>query len=215
MGRSTLRRHFTLCWKEYVVAARRGPAVIERTATMNEVEFPLEPALPDAAQIAALEQRIQRLEDAVAQLQDTRPIEERVVERVADRINRNRHHPVRNTTGMIIEAGRQLLPAALAPVPEQMPPPEQPAAAKSSVMWAALRWELLVELRAIFRMVVDPRFRLGWPTRILTVVLLVAIATSKFWPPMSMLPDPVATILDKIVDLAFAYMLWKVLIHEA
>jgi hypothetical protein len=32
---------------------------------------------------------------------------------------------------------------------------------------------------------------------------------------MSMLPNVVATILDKIVDLALSYILWKVLIHEA
>ena len=76
-------------------------------------------------------------------------------------------------------------------------------------------WELLIEIRAIFFMFVDPRYRLGWPTRILTVVLLAAIATSLFWPPMSMLPSVLATILDKIVDLALSYILWKVLIHEA
>jgi hypothetical protein len=187
--------------------------VIERTATKNEAELSPEPALREASPVAALEQRLQRLEDAVAQLQDTRPIEERVVERVADRINRNRTHPIRDTTtGIIIEAGRHLLPAALPPVQDQT---ARPSIAKSSMMWTGLLWELLVELRAIFCMFVDPRYRLGWPTRILSVVLLVAIATSRFWPPMSMLPDLMSSILDKVVDLGFSYILWKILIHEA
>jgi hypothetical protein len=184
--------------------------VIERTATLNDADLPLAPVTG----VDALEHRVQRLEDAVAQLQDTRPIEERVVERVADRIGRNRSHPIRDTTGIIIEAGRHLLPATLASVQEPGPPTE-PAAAKPSLGWTALLLELLIELRAIFCMFVDPRYRLGWPTRILTILLLVALATSMFWPPMSMLPNVVANILDKIVDLALSYILWKVLIHEA
>jgi hypothetical protein len=184
--------------------------VIERTATMNNAELPADPE----PRVEALEHRVLRLEDAVAQLQDTQPIEERVAERVADRIGRNRSHPVRDTTGIIIEAGRHLLPAALASVQDQNSTPGL-SAAKPSINWTGLLWELLVELRAIFCMFVDPRYRLGWPTRILTILLLAAIATSRFWPPMSMLPDMVAAILDKIVDLALSYVLWKVLIHEA
>ena len=182
----------------------------ERTATMNDTDLPLSPA----PRVDALENRVQRLEDAVAQLQDTRPIEEHVVERVADRMDRNRIHPIRDTTGIIIEAGRRLLPATLASVQETAPPPAAPVT-KSPLGWTGMLWELLIEIRAIFFMFVDPRYRLGWPTRILTVVLLAAIATSLFWPPMSMLPSVLATILDKIVDLALSYILWKVLIHEA
>ncbi|HEY1860870.1 MAG TPA: hypothetical protein VGG61_10975 [Gemmataceae bacterium] len=184
--------------------------VIERTATMNSAELPAEPD----PRVEALEHRVVRLEDAVAQLQDTQPIEERVAERVADRIGRNRSHPGRETTGIIIEAGRHLLPAVLTSVRDQNSASEPPTA-KPSLNWTGLLWELLVELRAIFCMFVDPRYRLGWPTRILTVLLLAAIATSRFWPPMSMLPDMMAAILDKIVDLGLSYVLWKVLIHEA
>ena len=148
--------------------------MIERTATMNEADLPLVPA----PRVDALEQRVQRLEDAVAQLQDTRPIEERVAERVADRMGRNRSHPIRDTTGIIIEAGRHLLPATLASVQESSSSAE-PHAARPSLGWTGLLWELLIELRAIFCMYVDPRYRLGWPTRILTILLLVAIATSQ------------------------------------
>jgi hypothetical protein len=184
--------------------------VIERTATMKSAELPADPE----PRVEALEHRVLRLEDAVAQLQDTQPIEERVAERVADRIGRNRTHPVRDTTGIIIEAGRHLLPATLASVQDPSSTSEPPSA-KPSINWTGLLWELLVELRAIFFMFVDPRYRLGWPTRILSILLVVAIATSRFWPPMSMLPDMIAAILDKIVDLALSYVLWKVLIHES
>src|SRR5262245_53924859 len=53
----------------------------------------------------SLVQRVQRLEDAVAALQDTRPIEDRVVERVTERLT---HRP------------------AAAPTPEAAPAPQTP-----------------------------------------------------------------------------------------
>ncbi len=40
-------------------------------------------------QLESLEQRVHRLEDAVAAMQDTRLLEERVAERVKERVNGN------------------------------------------------------------------------------------------------------------------------------
>src|ERR1700730_4870666 len=97
---------------------------------MNSAELPAEPD----TRVEALEHRVVRLEDAVAQLQDTQPIEERVAERVADRIGRNRSHPVRDTTGIILEAGRHLLPAALVTVSDRNSATEPPTA-KPSINW--------------------------------------------------------------------------------
>src|SRR5438045_509828 len=59
-----------------------------------------------------LEQRLCRLEDAVATLQDTRPLEERIVERVSRRLNRNLTQTVQ-APGTVVNPGRRLLPAAL------------------------------------------------------------------------------------------------------
>src|SRR5262249_58323073 len=62
-----------------------------------------------AVDLPALEQRVRRLEDAVAQLQDTRYLEDRVLERLA---SRGRLSAVRDSAGLILDAGRQLLPVA-------------------------------------------------------------------------------------------------------
>jgi hypothetical protein len=178
---------------------------------MNDTEQLSEPASSEALQVASLEQRVQRLEDAVAQLQDTRPLEDRVVERIEKQVNRGRSLPVVDTTGMVIEAGRRLLPFVTASPPTEGSEPAGNAA--STRPW--LVWDLFADLRAMLSMFVDPRYKLGWVTRIVPLVLLVAIATSSFWPPMSMLPESIRWIPDKVVDLIFAYVLWKILIHEA
>jgi hypothetical protein len=171
-----------------------------------------------ALKIVALEQRIQRLEDAVARMQDTKPIEERVAERITAQINQARGSSIRETTGFIVDAGRRLLPAAIN-VMNQQGADGNPATtpAKQSFWRAWFLLDLLVELRAIFWMFVDPRYRLGWPTRIVAVILLALIGTSTLWPPASLLMGiPVLGLLvDKLVDLILAYLLWKILSHEA
>jgi hypothetical protein len=49
------------------------------------------------------------------------------------------------------------------------------------------------------------------------VLLVAAIATSRLWPPASLLTDVyiLGTLVDKVVDLVLAYLLWKILSHEA
>jgi hypothetical protein len=197
--------------------------VIERTPDADELDSPRETAARDALKVLALEQRIQRLEEAVARLQDTAPIEARVAERITTQItsqfNQNRGPSIRETTGLIVDAGRRLLPAALGAVQDQAPARDPSATGNKQSFWR--RWflvDLLVELRAIFWMFVDPRYRLGWPTRIVALVLLTAIATSRLWPPASLLApvsDTLTTLVDKVVDLVLAYLLWKILSHEA
>ena len=63
-------------------------------------------AHPDPTAPAALEQRVRRLEDVVAGIQDTRQLEERIVERVSDRIQREPKHAMKES---LVHAGRQLL----------------------------------------------------------------------------------------------------------
>jgi hypothetical protein len=196
--------------------------VIERTPDADEADPPPGPAGRDALKVLALEQRIQRLEEAVAQLQDTSPMEARVAERITAQItsqlNQNRGPSIRETTGLIVDAGRRLLPAALGAVQDQAAAGDPSASANKQPFWR--RWflvDLLVELRAIFWMFVDPRYRLGWPTRIVAVLLVTAIATSTFWPPASLVTGiaVLGPLVDKVVDLVLAYLLWKILSHEA
>src|SRR5208282_5619718 len=79
------------------------------------------PRAPEAVDAAndhdtgSVEQRLNRLEDALAALQDTRQLEQRIVARVAERVDRvpvavNGGAP---SAGTIVDAGRRLLPAAV------------------------------------------------------------------------------------------------------
>src|SRR6516225_2982024 len=67
---------------------------------------------PDA-RAEGLELRVRRLEDAVAMLQDTRRVEDRIVERLSRRLKRDASGGLKDPAGVIIDAGRQALPAAL------------------------------------------------------------------------------------------------------
>src|SRR5262245_54784525 len=154
---------------------------------------------PANGRVEALEQRVHQLEGAVAALQDTRQLEERLVERVAERMGRDMP-PV----GLMIEARRSRLPAAVA---QPSVPPQDTSAAQASP-WLLL--DVYHEVRSIFRMFIDPRYRVSrgvWP---LTIGLLVAIGTSWLWVPASSLPV-FGALLTRAVDLVLAYILFKVL----
>jgi hypothetical protein len=170
-------------------------------------EEPLESVPPS---LTDLEPRVRRLEEAVAVLQDCKPLEDRIVERVSEQLNRNRSHPVRDTTSLIIEAGRQLLPTPLEP-PNQTAPPALPGPRRRS--WFLL--DLLAEARAILRMFVDPRYRMGWAGRTIPLVLIALILTSSFWMLGTGLPLGVGTVIDKTLDLVLAFVLFKILAYEA
>src|SRR5438105_1108747 len=87
--------------------------MIERGVISGQPEVPNgSPAEQPEKGSVALEQRLRRLEDAVAELQDVRPLEERIVERVYRRLNHDRDTTVDDSPGLI-KTGRQLLPAAL------------------------------------------------------------------------------------------------------
>src|SRR2546422_10681544 len=61
----------------------------------------------------SLELRIRRLEEAVAGLQDTREIEERVVDRVQEKISQNSGLGIQESSKFLMKAARHVLPAAV------------------------------------------------------------------------------------------------------
>jgi hypothetical protein len=159
--------------------------------------------------LPSLEQRVRRLEDAIAVIQDARQFEERVVERLTDRLSRNPVTAIREP-GRLIDAPRATL---LPPAP---PPAETGPAPPYSVGWSRFLFDTITEARAIIRMFIDPRYRLGWQTRLLVFVLLGAILSSLIWiPGITVLPGLLATLVDKFVDLILAYFLFKTLSREA
>jgi hypothetical protein len=202
------------------------------------------PCEPPVAGAASLEQRVCRLEDAVAQLQDTRPLEERVVERLAARlplapaptpipaplpapvpepVPSPTPAPAADPAAMIINAGRHLLPVAadvLRSDPAATPGSMSRAAAAGFLKRSWLFQDMYTELRSMVYMFIDPRYTLTWTGRVVPLALVIAIATSFIWfPGISTLYTLVSPALGmtvmKLVDLVMAYFLFKVLAREA
>ena len=167
--------------------------------------------------LQSLEMRVGHLEEEVAALQNRGAAPAPL-------------HNVREAAGVLLEAGRQLLPAAVAavsptpsaPVPSA-PAPAFPAPAVS-VPPPRRRWllgEIFAELRVIVRMYLDPRFRVSWASRLAPLILIPAILTSWIWLPGTAVLEkvPIVGALDtvyvKTVDLILAFVLFKALNRDA
>lgn len=162
-----------------------------------------------------LELRVRRLEDVVAALQDTRELEERVTQRVTERVRtEDARRADREGRPLLLSASRHLLTTAR----ETVSPIAQERSAAPSPERRGPRFLLdsIAELRAMVRMYVDPRYRLSWSARVLPFVLLALFVTSKLWIPFQILmPDIVVFLLMKAIDLVLAFLLYKILSREA
>jgi len=193
--------------------------MIEQEAALNDVPHPggADP------RVAALEERVRQLEQVVAALQDTRALEERVVERVSAQVKPSPLSGVRESAGVLLQAGRHLLPAAVSVLAEQGAPAAAAVPAPAAAPPPRQSWILFgvyAELRAIVRMYLDPRFRLTWQARLGPLVLLPAIALSGLWLPGVTLLNTITlgiggTLYEKIVNLLLAFVLFHVLHREA
>jgi hypothetical protein len=157
----------------------------------------------------ALERRVRRLEDAVAAIQDTQLMEDRVVERVVHRVEQSPYVP---SPGLIVSAARMLMPKTVDAIPEGSPPAPgnaTPAASESRSPWMVLGF--LQELRWIVRMLTDYRYRMSWTGRI---VLMAAVLVGFLsWFVISGLPV-VGGILDRIVLILAAVVTYKAMSRE-
>jgi hypothetical protein len=151
----------------------------------------------------ALDDRLRRLEAALAKLGEPRPQEQ--------------HSPAKaeavpvTPTPVVVESPRRWLPAAL----ETVIPRSSGELPGARPPW--LLWDILIELRSIKHMYGDPRYRLTWPGRLIPPALLVLIFTTWIWlaPMIAVLPNWMSTMLIKVVDLCLAFFLFKVLSREA
>ncbi len=161
--------------------------------------------------VEALEQRVRRLEDAIAALQDTQLMEDRVVERVVHRVEPIIHPALAPSSGLIVDAARMLLPKTVEALPEDEPPadgtaPETP----SRPPWLLL--EVVRELRAMLRMLTDYRYRMTWTGR---VVPLMALAIAFFsWVLIGGRFLYLGDLIDKAVDAVLIVVVYKVLRRE-
>ncbi len=170
---------------------------------------------PEAAPLP-LEDRVRRLEDALAQLQELKGLEVRVAERIAVQLSHDpppaavpvAQPPAASTAGMLLDAGKRLLGAAATAVKQ----------APAEVKRAALFWEAVAEARAIVRMYLDPRYRLSWLGRLVPLGLVLMIVTSGWWVPGGGVPvfgTYFHPLIAKGIDLLLAFVLFKVLGYEA
>jgi hypothetical protein len=194
--------------------------MIDGTAMSNDL---MAPEMPRHEEVASLEQRVRRLEDAVATMQDTRQLEERVVERLT------RQAPVAtpaavaapNSSGLLLEASRRLLPAAVDVIQAEARSADAQArhANPQATRPAWLLVDTYAEVRAMFYMYVDPRYRMTWTGRVVPLVLLAAVLTSMFWFPFLgaayQVSPFVGILLMKPIDLVLAFFLFRILGREA
>jgi hypothetical protein len=168
---------------------------------------------PQALPATPLEMRIRRLEDALAQLQFMRAAEQRVTAQpgrqpipVATPVG---SPPPQAPTDKLWDMGKRVLNAPVEVVRNLASPPGNPRARQA---W--LFFESVAEARAIVRMYTDPRYRLSWTTRILPPALLAMFVASWWWVPFTSFAV-IGTLLNKVIDLLVAFVLFKLLAHEA
>jgi hypothetical protein len=167
---------------------------------------------PPPAPVLSLEDRVRRLEDALAVLQGQRAAEPPVVapppvpppQAVFVPSPPVPPPPSPPSTAVLVDVGKRFLGVA-----SQVVPPAE----HTGILW--LLWDTWAEARAIVRMFVDPRYHLPWSARVLPLVVLGAILTSKYWIPGSSIPIVGDWLLVKLVDLLLAFLLFKWLGHEA
>lgn len=208
--------------KEGPAPGREGWATMAKRVTMLQTSSEPGEGVPAAEAPAhgaePLEQRVQRLEDAVAALQDTRPLEERVVERVSQRLGitppKPEPEPEPRTEYMVTAARRTSPPPpdglSTQDVAAVSPRPAPPVLLRHP--W--LLFDLLGELRAMVRMFFDVRYHVAWSTRVTVLVLLPLIFTSGWWCPFAYIPF-LGSLVEKVVDLVLAFFAYKALSREA
>lgn len=140
--------------------------------------------------------RIRRLEDEVDGLRDTMT---RFAEVVLGELKQIRH------------ADPELAPGAV-PMPDTLPPTRD-SATGGRRPW--LVTELFRDLLTIFRMYLDPRYRLRRSTQLLVPLILgLFVLNYVFFTYLFAIPV-MSTILGKVGDIILAVLLYKVLSREA
>jgi hypothetical protein len=200
-------------------AAEEEPPPIIDLALAPAVAQAVPLAIPaPEADLSMLRERIERLEEALAQVQNLQGIEQRVAERVAIQLQREKPStgqlgsPVLAKAAALLDASKNLIPSLVRPDAPAGPAPQPHPHTHTHRMW--LVWETLAEARAIMRMYVDPRYSLSWTGRMLPPALLAAFVFIHYWLPFAIIPI-VGPIIEKAGELVVGFMLFKVLGHEA
>jgi hypothetical protein len=179
-----------------------------------------------------VEERLRRLEEAVALLQDTKRIEEQVLSRIEQKrpaapvaqvaqapVARVAQAPVaavagppRPLSGELAMAGRVLLPAAVGAVRAQSELAQAAPSVSAKPPW--LIFEMAAELRAMFWMFFDRRYQVQWFTWLAPILAIVLAFNAWFFLGGTALFG-FGHLLEKLIDLPIAYTTYKVLQRES
>lgn len=177
---------------------RKSRCAMSRTAPAEYRAFPADDLPPDA------EDRIRRLEEAVAALQETELVEERVAERVVGRLRKS---PPPELSEL---AGRE--PRAVSEPPANGSATASPESAATPEKSGWLFLDLWTELRTMARMIADHRFKLSVTARLGPIGVLVGYIFA--WLLIGSIPF-VGWALERVIDVALIVILYVILGREA
>jgi hypothetical protein len=170
--------------------------VADISAAMNlSVEAPSVPEGGD------LERRVRRLEEEITALKDTKALEERVAQRVTERLQKATDASQFTATPPPFAAGRA------GPFLEEQAAPT----ARDRPGWLLV--DMIADARLMWRMLFDKRYAQAWTTHLVVWLFIPAILTSRWWFPLAYIPF-FGPFLDKALDLLLAFCVYKALSRE-
>jgi hypothetical protein len=154
-----------------------------------------------------LEERIARLEDAIASLQDTRQLEERVAQRLSIQLGTRKLATATLIEDAVVEPRRAILAPART---VNGPVVSVPRSFSWRQPWMLL--EALGEVRDMVRMYLDRRYRVSWLAKVVPAAGLAAMFLS--WLFFSGTWFGVGTIIDKSFDVLVVVVVYGLLLRE-
>lgn len=167
--------------------------------------------------LAFLAERLQKLEKAMVELQDTQLLEDRIVERLKPRQEQIAVTP-ENGTKAATAAEPPALAAQPAPAAVQTPPHVSPSPGpgpqESSPPW--LIFDIFNEVRNMVAMFFDIHYRVGWMSRTIAgfLICVLIFLPESLWVPMYWIPG-VYWVFINLVKLLVAFFVYKLLSREA
>lgn len=170
------------------------------------------PAVPSIAG-ESIDVRMRRLESAIASLQDTRIIEERVLERVQQTAVSQAQ------SNALVDAGKSLLPGMLKAVGSQFDAATSPSAPPGAgSIFSARTWlltDLIQEVRTFFVMYFDYRYKPTWMAKVIPPAALVIFLFSWLLIRNGITIPVIGPLFDYALNFFLVIVVYKTLQREA
>ncbi len=162
------------------------------------------------------DERLRRLEAALAAMQDTNVMEQRLLERVSERLNSSAAPPA-NDSSAIVEAGKVILPGMIRAVGSQLNAATSPSAAPGSSVFSARTWiltDIIQEVRTFFVMYFDYRYQVSLVARIVPLAALAIFILG--WVLKSFMADNFfGAALQHFTNLVLVVIVYRTMQREA